>query len=193
MRQWVETSICVDQFCNPSIPIELWHLDWPRGRDALKCRHIHIVQTAQLHFCSRLPISHRSIKGIHDVATGNSHDQLAFDLSCAHTKHGAPGSDYTSNVIFMPWWMDSPSPSTHRAWPLLFQMERVKSFLSEGVWRAEEAKSPTFPSLPIAKLEKSIRVQQFRVSKTFFTGIKTSNHVGFHFKYVHHSIHRLYK
>lgn len=100
MRQWAETSICVDQFHDPSVPIELWHLNWPCGTDGLKCRHIRISQTAQRHFSSRLPITHRPINGIH-VATGNSHDQLAYDLtySCTHihSKHRAPGSDYTSN------------------------------------------------------------------------------------------------
>lgn len=47
-----------------------------------------------------LPIAHRPIKGIH-VATGNSRDQLAFDLTylCAHLNsvRRAPGSDYATD------------------------------------------------------------------------------------------------
>ena len=71
-----ETSICVDQFHDPSIPIELWHLERPRGRVALKSRHIRIGQTAQRHFApADLPIAQPPIKGIH-VATGNN--QFAF-------------------------------------------------------------------------------------------------------------------
>lgn len=117
MRQWAETSICVDQFHDPSIPIELWHSDWPRETDGLKCRHIRNGQTAQRHFGSRLHITHRPIKGIH-VATGNSHDLLAFDLTypCTHIHPKHPGARKRLHLQCQScpiqssscreWWMD---------------------------------------------------------------------------------------
>lgn len=99
MRQWDEASICVDRFHDPSVPVELWHLNWPRGTGLSKHRRIRIIQTAQRHLTSQLPITHRPIKGLNE-ATGNSHDQLACDLTNSWTymcsKHRAPGSDYTS-------------------------------------------------------------------------------------------------
>lgn len=75
-------------------------------------------QTAEWHLGSRLPIIHRPIKGIH-VATGNSRDQLAFDLpySCTqlHWSHPAPGSDYFSDgahvhlLALSDGWTSSPN------------------------------------------------------------------------------------